>query len=113
MLLTGYFVLDLGSVYNIGSVELFNTGNGQFQDRGTGNFTISASNAVVSIGANGMDLVSPVQIVSGNLTPQFSGPFLAPDFFTVSNGGPYRYLRFDALSIGAIGTLWLQRRWPE
>lgn len=101
---TGYFVLDLGAAYNIGSVELFNTGNGQFQDRGTGNFTISASNSIVNVGFNGMDLVSPVQIVAGSLTPQFSAPFLTPDFFAASNSGPYRYLRFDALSIGAIGS---------
>jgi hypothetical protein len=101
---TGYFVLDLGAPYNIGSVELFNTGNGVFQDRGTGNFTISASNSIVFIGSNGMNLVSPTQIVSGTLTPQLAGPFLTPDFFTVSNSGPYRYLRFDALSIGAIGS---------
>ena len=101
---TGYFVLDLGSAYNIGSFELFNTGNAQFQDRGTGNFIISGSNSIVNVGINGMDLVAPVQIVAGSLTPQFAAPFLTPDFFTASNSGPYRYLRFDALSIGAIGS---------
>jgi PEP-CTERM motif-containing protein len=101
---TGYFVLDLGAAYNIGSVQLFNTGNAQFQDRGTGNFTISASNSIVFIGSNGMDLVSPTQIVSGSLTPQSAAAFLTPDSFTAGSSGPFRYLRFDALSIGAIGS---------
>lgn len=41
---SGYFVLDLGKPYLIGQIVLFNTRNGPKDDRGTGNFAISASN---------------------------------------------------------------------
>jgi hypothetical protein len=98
---TGYFVLDLGSPYSIGQIELFNTRNGSYGDRGTGSFTISASNSIApGPPSTGMDLVSPVQIVSGTLSVPPT-QILIGDSFTASNPGPFQYLRFDALSIGA------------
>jgi hypothetical protein len=101
---TGYFVLDLGTPYNIGLIELFNTHNGPYQDRGTGDFKITASNSIVDMGGSNFDLVSPVQIASGTLAPQTDGVYLVPSAYTASSAGPFRYLRFDALSIGAHGT---------
>jgi PEP-CTERM motif len=107
---TGYFVLDLGAAHHIGQIVLFNTRNGPYDDRGTGNFSISASNSITAGPAGtGFDLVGGVQIASGTLTSQtYVGGFgsqgstpLVPDTFTASSAGSYRYLRFDALSIGA------------
>jgi PEP-CTERM motif-containing protein len=107
---SGYFVLDLGASYNISQVELFNTRNARFDDRGTGDFRIVASNALTpGAPGTGMNLLGGVQIVAGTLTPQtYSGSFsfnipdpLVPDWFSTSSSGPFRYLRFEALSVGA------------
>jgi hypothetical protein len=108
---TGYFVLDLEASYSIGQIELFNTRNGPYEDRGTGNFSISASN-LIQLGPpnTGFDLLGGVQIASGTLTAQTYSPggfngqgntLLIPDTATASIPGPFRYIRFDALSIGA------------
>ena len=99
-----YFVIDLGAAYKITHIELFNTSNGHAQDRGTGQFTVQASNSLVSAGALGSDLASPVTLVSGTLLvgnhtavpgqqPVVAQPFLSSDPTTA-----YRYLRFDALT---------------
>lgn len=59
-----------------------------------------------------MDLAGAAQILAGTLTPQtYPGPTgidgdpdgtpLVPDSFNLPSVGPFRYLRFDALSMGA------------
>lgn len=101
-----YFVIDLGSAQNIGSFQLFNTRNGPYNDRGTGNFQIHGSNDLADLN---LPSSGGTQVASGTLTPQtYAGAFgeqgdtpLVPDTFASSNTGPFQYIRFDALSIGA------------
>jgi hypothetical protein len=100
---SGYFVLDLGAAYKIGQIALFNTHNGQYHDRGTGDFTITASNSIQDLGGSNFDLVSPTEIATGTLLPQTDGFYITPGVYTATSAGPYRYLRFDAESIGAHG----------
>ena len=38
-----YIVIDLGAAFHLGSFDLFNTHNANFNDRGTGAFSIEAS----------------------------------------------------------------------
>ena len=41
-----YIVIDLGAAFHLGSFDLFNTHNANFNDRGTGDFSIEASNSI-------------------------------------------------------------------
>jgi len=107
---TGYFVLDLGTAYTLGQIDLFNTHNDGYNDRGTGAFHVAGANSVASAGSSlGMNLVSPTTILSGNLT--FSTGIPADDVFTSANGlntsTAYRYISFtfDSIAGGAGGGL--------
>lgn len=92
----GYFTVDLGDQYAISQIDLRNTHNGQYNDRGTANFEIYGSNAINAA----RQLVSPTLVTSGTLT-QRSGSEgdtspIPADTFAAS--GTYRYLRFNATS---------------
>jgi hypothetical protein len=92
----GFFTLDLGDQYALSQIDLRNTHNAQFNDRGTRDFEILGANAITPA----HDLVNPVNVVSGTLT-QRSGAAddttpIPADTFTAS--GQFRYLRFRALS---------------
>src|SRR5438045_6771342 len=66
-----FVVIDLGALYHMVFFDLFNTHNANYGDRGTGNFTIEASNSIGSgpIGAVGSDLSGGiVTLLSGTLT---------------------------------------------
>ena len=100
--LSQYFVLDLGATYSILEIDLFNTHNTGYNDRGTVNFHVDAANSVAFVNSTvDYDLVSPVQILSGTLTQRDSAndPIVA-DVYTSANGlsqgTEYRYLRFTA-----------------
>ncbi len=100
----GYFVLDLGALYAIGDIELFNTRNGTALDRGTGNFTIKASlTAADTFTSVGWDLTGAIAtIASGTLSAQtISSPLTSQPFVSSSNFY-FRYIRFDALSIASV-----------
>ena len=112
---TGYFVLDLGSSPQIGGFEIFNTRNGPYDDRGTGQFAIYGSNSITLAAnpADGQQLGgTPVLLASGTLTNQTypgpsgmqsnpgSTPLVADEFTSLSHAG-FRYIEFQALSIGA------------
>jgi len=95
------FVLDLGAQTQLGSVNLFNTHNGNFNDRATGAFEIFGSNTVearptTETGAGGVDLVTPVSVGSGTLAfqPRENDP-IEPQTFPLT--GNFRYLRFNTL----------------
>ena len=102
-----FIVIDLGQAYQLGTIELFNTHNTQFNDRGTGQFTISGSNSIApaAAGAYGQDLVGGTLLVSGTLDDetQAEDPINAQPF-TVTNTTAFRYLRFDAETVDAGGT---------
>jgi hypothetical protein len=94
---TQFFILDLGSEYEITGIHLRNTHNTQYNDRGTLNFTVSAANSV-----NGSNLlVSPQTILSGTLSNVASQDPIEADIFTADNGLTEitaRYLLFDSLT---------------
>lgn len=94
---TQFFVLDLGSEYDITEIHLRNTHNQQWNDRGTLNFTVSAATSV-----NGSNLlVSPQTIISDTLTNVADQDPIDADVFTAANGlteTTARYLRFDSLT---------------
>ena len=79
-----YFIVDLGAVYNLESVNLFNTHNGPAFDRASGDFQIYVSNAVIpntspETGAGGMDLSDATLAIGGMLTMP-DNPILAQTF---------------------------------
>ena len=109
---SGYFVIDLGTPRAIGSFEIFNTRNGPYDDRGTGDFEIYGSNSLVASGTPGYgsDLGGAVALLAaGTLTEQtYPGGFgsqgntpIVSDVFASGSTGPFRYIRFNALSVGA------------
>lgn len=97
-IVNSYFTLDLGELRNIDEVRLFNTHNRQFNDRGTDEFVLYGATAVD--GAN--QLISPMPILSGNLSNVTGQVDIIGDIFTSANGlvpgAQARYLRFDALT---------------
>jgi len=98
-----YIVIDLGQAYQLSDIELFNTHNAQFNDRGTGAFNITAGNAVTNLGAAGFDLSGPTAVlVAGVLTPevQANDPLNA-QAFDVADANAYRYIRFNPLTVAA------------
>jgi hypothetical protein len=103
-----YIVIDLGSTFHLASFTLFNTHNANFNDRGTGDFSIEAANAV-GIGPGGsvgFDLAGPIAtLVTGTLTAasQAVDPLVAQNF-TSSDSGLYRYIRFSPHSVAVSGS---------
>jgi hypothetical protein len=97
-----YLVIDLGASYALSQINLYNTHNGQYNDSGTQNFQIDASNSVSFIDAAvDYDLSGPITtILSGVLSDTSGQASITPDQFSV-NGGSYRYLRFTALDFRA------------
>jgi hypothetical protein len=94
---TEYFTLDLQEVMSIAEITLRNTHNRQFDDRGTRDFRILASDTID--GSN--QLVDPQVVLEGRL-PNNAGLGGAPaTVFTAANGlipTDARYLRFESLS---------------
>lgn len=94
---TQFFILDLGTEYDITEIHLRNTHNDQWNDRGTLNFTVSASTSV-----NGSNLLlSPQTILTGTLSNVANQNPIEADVFTAGNGlteTTARYLRFDSLT---------------
>ena len=98
-----FLTVDLGAVQSLASLTLFNTHNAGYNDRGTGNFTITASNAVVDLGGGNFTLSGAVAtIVNGTLTAQAHGTPLVGQGFTAA--GSYRYLSFNPTSVSVSGT---------
>jgi hypothetical protein len=96
-----YIVIDLGAQYQLTSLALFNTHNGLWNDRGTGNFQIEAGNSLGALTANGYDISGTLTtVVSGTLTADTNAnTYLTEQDFTVSDPGYYRYIRFEPLSV--------------
>ncbi len=92
-----WFIVDLGAPVAMKSILLRNTHNASNNDRGTLNFTLSASNAVD--GSN--LLVAPTQILSGSLTnvagqsPILAAPFSTQNGLTATTA---RYVKFESLT---------------
>ena len=95
-----HLTLDLGEARDVMTIALRNTHNGAYNDRGTKDFRIWASNAV----DGSSQLVDPVLILDGTLSTSLGGnmdTLLPTDAFSEANGlkqGSYRYLMFESLS---------------
>jgi hypothetical protein len=92
-----WFTIDLGSAFNIDFIELFNTHNAQYFDRGTGDFRILASNSVNS-GTGDFDGTA-VQVIASTLQAAQNGTLnddLVNQTYSVSNTNAFRYLQFHA-----------------
>ena len=92
-----YFNLDLGNVYHIDQVNLANTHNRQFNDRGTAEFALFGATAI----DGGNQLVSPFLLLSSSLAPVTGASPIVPQQFTSSNGlipANARYLRFETFT---------------
>ena len=99
-----YIVIDLGAAYHIVSIDLFNTHNSGFGDRGTGNFTFEASNAITNLGGPGFDLSGPTTtILNGTLAAAPVADPIAAQSFAVSDPGSYRYFKFEPNSVATSG----------
>jgi hypothetical protein len=101
-----WITIDLGSAYVIDFLELFNTHNAQYFDRGTGDFRILASNSVVDLGSMGFDLSGTVStLIDSTLLAESgtqAGPLTAQSF-SVGNTNAFRYLQFNADSVAVGG----------
>lgn len=87
-----YITADLGGLYSLTSIELFNTHNGDYGDRGTGTFSIFGSNTVL-----GGQLVAPTLILSGTLAPASVAGSLVGQSFAVS--GMFRFISFNPTGV--------------
>jgi hypothetical protein len=100
-----YIVIDLGAAYHLSSLDLFNTHNSQYGDRGTGDFTIEAGNSVINLGAAGFDLTgSTTVILNGTLVAAPVSDPITAQSFTLSDPGTYRYIKFEPHTVAAAGT---------
>ncbi len=101
-----YVVIDLGAAFHLSSFDLFNTHNSHYNDRGTADFSIEASNAIAPGTGPGFDLSGPiVTLVSGILLPaSLSSDPLATQTFLSSDSGSYRYIRFSPHTVGSSST---------
>ena len=101
-----YIVIDLGAAFHLGSFDLFNTHNATYNDRGTGAFTIEASNSIAPGAGVGSDLSGTiVTLVTGTLlAANISNDPLVAQTFLSSDPGSYRYIRFSPHSVAASGT---------
>ena len=100
-----YIVVDLGSAIHLGSFDLFNTHNAIYGDRGTGAFSIEASNSIGPGVGSGSDLSGTiVTLVTGTLLASpVSGPLPDQTFLSIDPGS-YRYIRFSPHTVASPGT---------
>jgi hypothetical protein len=97
-----FITIDLGAVTHLGDIDLFNTHNGPYQDRGTGDFTITGSNSVTDLGGGNFGLSGGVVVASGTLNPEFNtATTITAQSFAAS--GAFRYLSFNPTSVSVGG----------
>lgn len=99
-----FITIDLGQAYVVSSLDLFNTHNGQWFDRGTGTFSILAGNSVADVGGGTFALTGTVTtLASGFLAAAATNAPLAQTF-AVTDIGSYRYLSFRPTTTNALNT---------
>ncbi len=92
-----YFTLDLGDAYDIDRIDLYNTHNRQYNDRGTDEFVIFGA---LEVDASNQ-LIAPFPVLSGNLSDVSFEPDIPVDSYGPGDGlaaATARYLQFQALS---------------
>lgn len=96
-----YITVDLGSTYSISSLELFQTHNGNYGDRGTGAFTIIGGNSI----SGGQLIGTTVLLASGTLTATSTSLTVIPGTtFASLSGAGVRYLEFLPTSEATYNT---------
>jgi hypothetical protein len=101
-----FITIDLGAAYSLTSFDLFNTSNSYNGDRGTGQFSIAASNSIVADGTNGFTLGgSIVTIASGTLAAQATSGAVTAQTFSALTGTSYRYLQFLPTSVASVNQI--------
>ncbi len=101
-----YITVNLGSPWIVNQLELFNTSNANYQDRGTGNFTIIGGNAVTDTGGGNYALTGPTTLLtSGTLTAATAAEAISgipgQTFNSLSNAR-FQYLEFLPTSVAAV-----------
>lgn len=104
-----YFVIDLGAAYEISRIDLFNTHNQGYFDRGTNGFTISVSNSVENAGEDaGLALTDSVSLLTASLPQGLVDPITGLTYTSanglVADATAYRYLQFTTNSRHGSGT---------
>ncbi len=102
-----YITIDLGAEYQLSEIDLFNTHNGDYNDRGTGDFLIVGSKQATDTGGGNFEITpgTAVTLVSGTLTAANNGTDPIPaQAFSVTNTGFYRYIAFEPKSVAVSGT---------
>lgn len=100
-----FVTIDLGASYQLSSIQIFNSNQ---SDRGTGSFSLSASNSVAtgsfeSTHPLGSTLSAPTMLISP--TPLFfstDNPATGQTF-SITDGNSYRYLQITAISVPGSG----------
>ena len=97
------FVLDLQQEYTIDEIHLYNTHNATFDDRATFGYEIWGSNEIApfdtgEMGEGGNDLANARLMAEGELELVFfeDDPLLA-QLATITDSGPFRYIRFNTV----------------
>lgn len=103
-----YFVIDLGAAYQISRIDLFNTHNQGYFDRGAREFTITASASATFYNADAGYVPDGAQtLLSGTLSTVGVDP-IPGETYTSANGlagdsTAYRYLQFVAYNYHGDG----------
>ena len=98
-----FITIDLGVEQTLASLSFFNTHNANYNDRGTGGFTLTASNSVADLGGGNFALTGAITTVtSGTLAAEAQGNTLTEQSFAAA--GTFRYLSFNPTSVNVSGT---------
>lgn len=98
-----FITIDLGAEQSLTSLSLFNTHNANYNDRGTGDFTVTASDSVTDLGGGNFALSGAITtVVSGTLASESQGDTLTEQSFGAT--GTFRYLSFNPTSVKVSGS---------
>ena len=101
-----YITVNLGALYYLSSVELFNTSNANYQDRGTGDFSIVGGNHVIYVPGQGLVMTgSTTTLTSGTLTAATNAEAVSgiPGQSFATLGNPVQFLEFLPTSVASGG----------
>jgi hypothetical protein len=100
-----FITIDLGASYVLSGIDIFNSNQ---TDRGTGHFSLSASNSIAVGGTDGgfalgSVVSAPTMLINSTaLTFSTANPVTAQSF-SISDGNAYRYLQLTAIDVPATG----------
>lgn len=100
-----YVTIDLGASYVLSSIQIFNSNQA---DRGTGHFSLSGGNAIVTGPADGFlttgsAVSSPVTILGSTALTYSTVNPVTGQSFAISDTTAYRYLTLTAIDVPSGG----------